>query len=244
MKNIKLIIEYDGTSYFGWQKQPIGNTIQQKVEDALKKVTREEIEVLGSSRTDSGVHARAYVANFKTHSNIPGKNFKAALNSKLPKDIVIMNSEEVEEEFHARYMTKGKTYCYTILNREEPPALERNYVYHVKKKLDIEAMKKACTYFIGKHDFKAFQRPGGTVKTSTRTISDLHIETDKDKIKIYVSADGFLYNMVRLIVGTLLKVGRGKEKPEFIKEVIETGDRKKAGICVPASGLCLEKVFY
>lgn len=244
MRNIKLTIEYDGTSYFGWQKQPIGNTIQQKVEEAIKKVTKEEVEILGSSRTDSGVHAKAYVANFKTNSNIPGKNFKAALNLKLPKDIVIMNSEEVAEDFHARYMTTGKTYCYTILNREEPPALERNYVYHVKKQLDVESMKEACKYFLGKHDFKAFQRPGGTVKTSVRTITDIHIETEGNKIKIYVSADGFLYNMVRLIVGTLLKVGRGKEKPEYIKEVIDSGDRKKAGICVPPTGLCLEKVFY
>ena len=155
-----------------------------------------------------------------------------------------MNSGEVAEDFHARYMTTGKTYCYTILNREEPPALERNYVYHVKKQLDVESMKEACKYFLGKHDFKAFQRPGGTVKTSVRTITDIHIEIEGNKIKIYVSADGFLYNMVRLIVGTLLKVGRGKEKPEYIKEVIDSGDRKKAGICVPPTGLCLEKVFY
>lgn len=244
MRNIKLIIEYDGTNYYGWQRQKIGNTVQQKVEEAISKVTNEEIEVIGSSRTDSGVHARGYVANFKTNARMPAEKFREAINCKLPEDISIIHSEEVTEDFHARYHSEGKTYCYTILNRVQPPALDRNFVYHVRWHLDIEAMKEACKFFEGTHDFKAFQTPGGSVKTSVRTITDLHIETDGDKIKIFVSADGFLYNMVRIIVGTLVMVGSKKITPEDIVEIIESKIRQRAGKCAPAQGLCLEKVFY
>lgn len=244
VRNIKLVIEYDGTRYFGWQRQKIGNTIQQSLEVAIKKVVKEDIEVIGSSRTDSGVHAKAYVANFKTNARMPAEKFREAINCKLPDDIVIIKSEEVNEDFHARYSSTGKTYCYTILNRVHPSALDRLFSYHVRWELDIEAMREACKYFIGTHDFKAFQTPGGSVKTSVRTITDLHIETDDEKIKIFVSADGFLYNMVRIIVGTLINVGSKKVKPEEIEEIISSGVRQKAGKCAPANGLCLEEVFY
>ena len=244
MRNIKLTIEYDGTRYYGWQRQPIGNTIQQEVEKAISKVIKEYVEVIGSSRTDSGVHAKGYVANFKTNVKMPAEKFRDAINCKLPRDIVIIKSEEVDLDFHARYSSKGKTYCYTILNREYPYAIDKDYVYYYRWKLNVEEMKKACKYFLGTHDFKAFQTPGGSVKTSIRTISDLHIETNVDKIKIYISADGFLYNMVRIIVGTLILVGSNKIKEDFVKNIIESGVRQNAGKCAPANGLCLEKVFY
>lgn len=244
MRNIKLTIEYDGTRYYGWQRQPIGNTIQQEVEKAISKVIKEYVEVIGSSRTDSGVHAKGYVANFKTNVKMPAEKFRDAINCKLPRDIVIIKSEEVDLDFHARYSSKGKTYCYTILNREYPCAIDKDYVYYYRWKLNVEEMKKACKYFLGTHDFKAFQTPGGSVKTSIRTIGDLHIETNVDKIKIYISADGFLYNMVRIIVGTLILVGSNKIKEDFVKNIIESGVRQNAGKCAPANGLCLEKVFY
>ena len=244
MRNIKLTIEYDGTRYYGWQRQPTGNTIQQEIEKAISKVTKEEVEIIGSSRTDSGVHAKGYVANFKTEVRMPADKFRDAINCKLPYDIVIVNSEEVPLDFHARYSSRGKTYCYTILNRDYPCAIDKDYVYHHRWKLNVEKMKKACEYFLGTHDFKAFQTPGGSVKTSVRTISDLHIETKGDKINIYVSADGFLYNMVRIIVGTLILVGSDKIEVNFVNDIIESGIRQKAGKCAPAKGLCLEKVFY
>ena len=244
MRNIQLTIEYDGTRYYGWQRQPRGNTIQQEVEKAISKVIKEYVEVIGSSRTDSGVHAKGYVANFKTNVKMPAEKFRDAINCKLPRDIVIIKSEEVDLDFHARYSSKGKTYCYTILNREYPCAIDKDYVYYYRWKLNVEEMKKACKYFLGTHDFKAFQTPGGSVKTSIRTISDLHIETNVDKIKIYISADGFLYNMVRIIVGTLILVGSNKIKEDLVKNIIESGVRQNAGKCAPANGLCLEKVFY
>ena len=244
MRNVKLTIEYDGTNYCGWQKQNNEKTIQEEIEKAIYKAVGEVVEVIGSSRTDAGVHARGMVANFKTNATIPFDKFKYAINDKLPDDIAIIESEEVSEDFHARYDSKGKTYCYSIINRQQKPAIGRNYVYHFKWDLDIEKMREACKHFIGKHDFKAFRSLGSSVKTTERTIEELYIESEGEKINIFITADGFLYNMVRIIVGTLLKVGRGKIPVEDIEKIILLGDRKKAGPCVPAQGLILEKVFY
>lgn len=244
MRNIKLTLEYDGTNYQGWQKQKIGKTIQGTLEKAIWELTKSNIEVIGSSRTDSGVHAKGFIANFKTKSTIPSNKFREALNYRLPEDIVILKSEEVSNDFHSRYSAKGKTYSYSIINREVPLAIYRNYYYNVKKQLNIGAMSEACRYFIGTHDFNAFKSSGGSVKTTIRTITDLHIESNGDIIKIYVTGDGFLYNMVRIIVGTLIMVGNNKIKPNEIKEIIDSKDREKAGICVPANGLVLEEVYY
>lgn len=244
MRNIKLIIEYDGTNYFGWQKQKDKITIQETLEEAISLLTNEKVEVTGSSRTDSGVHAKGFVANFKTNAKIPGDKFRAAINHKLPDDIVIIKSEEVENSFHSRYSSKGKTYSYGIIMREAPPAVYKDYLYHIKKPLNVENMKKSCQYFIGEKDFIGFRSTGSSVQGTIRTIHDLHIEEDRDIIKIYVSGDGFLYNMVRIIVGTLLMVGSNKIPPEEIKNIIDSKDRKRAGICVPARGLTLEEVFY
>ena len=243
MRNIKLTIEYDGTSYGGWQKQKNNRTIQQCIEEAIKLLTGEEVELIGSSRTDAGVHAKGMVANFITNSKIPADKFREAINTKLPDDIGIIKSEEVDKNFHSRYDSKGKTYCYTLVNRYEKVCLGRSYVYQVRDELNYNLMKDAAKYFLGKHDFKAFKTNGSSVKTSVRTISGLELELKGDVLKIFISADGFLYNMVRIIVGTLIEVGKGKIKPEDIESIIRNGDRSKAGPCVPPNGLVLEKVF-
>lgn len=244
MKNIKLVIEYDGAHYGGWQKQNNNKTIQGVLEKAISKATGEEIEVIGSSRTDAGVHAKGMVANFKTNSSIPAERFREAINRNLPDDIAILSSEEVTGEFHSRYSSKGKTYSYTIINRYEKVAIGKDYCCHVKEPLNVENMEEACKYFIGKHDFSAFKTNGSSVKTSVRTVSELYIEKNQENIKIYISADGFLYNMVRIIVGTLVEVGKGKIKVEDIPKIIKSLDRTKAGPCIKANGLVLEKVFY
>ncbi|NRT90369.1 tRNA pseudouridine(38-40) synthase TruA [Clostridium beijerinckii] len=244
MRNIKLIIEFDGSNFCGWQRQPKGRAVQKVIETAIFKATGEEIMINGSSRTDAGVHAREMVANFLTNSSIPGDKFREAINTRLPEDVSIIKSEEVSEDFHARYSSKGKTYSYTIVNRYERLSLGHQYLYHYKYKLDINEMRRACEYFIGRHDFRAFMSPGSSIKTTTRTIQDLYIEQNGDEIKIFITADGFLYNMVRIIVGTLIKIGNGKLEAENIKDIIEEGNRKKAGMCVPPNGLILEKVFY
>ena len=244
MKNIKLIIEFDGSNFCGWQRQPKDRTVQNVIETAIFKATGENIMINGSSRTDAGVHAREMVANFFTNSTIPGDKFREAINSRLPDDVSIIKSEEVDAEFHARYSSKGKTYSYTIVNRYERLSLGNQYLYHCKYKLDVDEMRKACRYFIGKHDFKAFMSPGSSIKTTTRNITELYIEQKNDKIKIFLTADGFLYNMVRIIVGTLIKVGNGRLEAEEIESIIVEGNRKKSGMCVPPNGLILEKVFY
>lgn len=244
MRNIKLTIEYDGSNYLGWQKQKVGTTVQGALEEAIRDLTKEDIETIGSSRTDAGVHAKGFVANFKTNSKIPANKYREAINHKLPEDIIILSSEEVDSDFHSRYNAKGKTYSYCIINRDIPPAINKNYLYHVKKKLNIIAMKEACKYFIGTHDFAAFKSSGSSAKTTVRTITELYIEEKNDIIKIYVTGDGFLYNMVRIIVGTLIMVGNNKIKPEETINIIKSKNRDKAGICVPAKGLVLEKVYY
>lgn len=244
MRNIKLVIEYDGTNYFGWQKQNDKPTIQGKVEEAIRNLTKEDNELIGCSRTDAGVHAASFIACFKTDSTVPSERFREALNYRLPDDIVILKSEEVDEAFHPRYNAKGKTYEYTIYNNLVPSALNRTFAYHYKYPLNIDAMKEACQYFIGTHDFIALRSEGSSVKTTVRTIYDLKIQTDGKFIKISVSGDGFLYNMVRIIVGTLINVGRGKNKPSDIEKIISNKDRKAAGDCVPAKGLKLKEVYY
>jgi tRNA pseudouridine38-40 synthase len=244
MKNIKLIIEFDGSNFSGWQRQPKGRTVQKEIETAIFKATGEVIMINGSSRTDAGVHAREMVANFFTNSTIPGDKFREAINTRLPDDVSIIKSEEVDEDFHARYSSKGKTYSYTIINRYERLSLGYQYLYQCRYNLNVDQMREACTYFIGTHDFKAFMSPGSSIKTTTRTIQELYIEQKGNEIKIFITADGFLYNMVRIIVGTLIKVGNERVNPEEIENIIKEGNRKRAGICVPPNGLILEKVFY
>jgi tRNA pseudouridine38-40 synthase len=244
VKNIKLVMEYDGTNYCGWQRQNNAESIQQKVEEAIQRATGAFSKVIGASRTDAGVHAKEFVCNFFTDSTIPSDNLKMVLNSFLPKDIVIVESKEVDKEFHSRYGSVGKKYIYTVLNASHRPAIERNYVYYFNRHLDIEKMKKASKYFLGTHDFSAFKKKGSSVKTSIRTIKELDIDKSEDYIKFSIIGDGFLYNMVRIIVGTLLEVGVGRFKPEDIVDIINSKDRSRAGKSVSACGLTLEKVFY
>lgn len=244
MRNIKLTIEYDGTNYAGWQRQKNAVTIQQKVEQAIEDVTGKVSEAIGSSRTDAGVHAKGFVCNFLTESKIPADKFKKALNSFLPEDIVILKSEEVEINFHGRFNSLGKTYEYTILTGEQRPAIGRNYMYYFHRKLDIESMRSGSRYILGTHDFSAFKNAGSSVKTSVRTIKELDIVEDGNIIRFIITGDGFLYNMVRIIVGTLLEVGVGRFKPEDVLDILNSKDRSKAGRSVPANGLCLKEVFY
>ncbi|WP_446897979.1 tRNA pseudouridine(38-40) synthase TruA [Clostridium sp. LBM24168] len=244
MKNIKLIVEYDGTNYSGWQKQKNAMTIQEKLEKAIKKSTGELCETIGSSRTDAGVHARGFVCNFLTNSKIPPNNFKMVLNKLLPDDIVVLKSEEVDVSFHSRYDSKGKKYTYTIITGSNRPAIGRNYMYYYYRKLNIEDMKKACKYFIGEHDFSAFKSSGSSIKTSVRKIIEFTIVEKRNLLRFSVVGNGFLYNMVRIMVGTVLEVGAGRFKPEDIEVILASKDRSKAGKPVPPQGLCLEKVFY
>ncbi|SEG07704.1 tRNA pseudouridine38-40 synthase [Caloramator fervidus] len=244
MRNIKLVIEYDGTRYCGWQRQKNGISIQEVIEKAIEKLTKEQVELIGSSRTDAGVHARGQVANFYTNTTIPSDKICYALNSILPQDIAIIESCEVPMDFHSRYNSIGKKYSYTILNRRIASPLLRNFSAHVPQPLDFEAMVKASKYFLGEHDFSAFKSTGSSVKTSIRTIRKLDFTKDGDIIRFEIEANGFLYNMVRIIAGTLIEVGKGKIRAEDIPLIIKSKDRSKAGPTAPAQGLCLEKVYY
>ncbi|KRU28983.1 tRNA pseudouridine synthase A [Clostridium sporogenes] len=246
MKNIKLKLEYDGANYCGWQKQKNEKfiTLQGTLEKAISNITKEKIEVIGASRTDSGVHAKGYICNFFTNTKIPPENLQKVINNNLPPDIVVLSSEEASSEFHSRFCSKGKTYEYTVLNSSQPIAIGRNYIFQFKDKLNIDNMKMASRYFIGAHDFSAFKTKGSSIKTSVRTISKFEINKKGDFIKFIITGDGFLYNMVRIMVGTLIEIGLNKREPEYIKYVIKSKDRTKAGKCVPSSGLCLKEVFY
>jgi len=244
MRNIKLIIEYDGTNYHGWQSQVNARGIQDVMQDALNRLTGDKCRLIGSSRTDAGVHALGQVANFQTSSSIPPERFSYALNSMLPDDIVVKKSEEVDSHFHARYSAKGKKYMYLIYNSPQPSALLRNRAYHVSYPLDFEAMQKASQYFMGTHDFSAFRAAGSGVKTSKRTIFHVSLERKEEIIKFEIAGDGFLYNMVRIIAGTLVEVGAGKISAQSIPEIIGGCDRSKAGKTAPAHGLYLVEVYY
>lgn len=245
MRNIKLVIEYDGKDFNGWQKQPNKLNIQGEIERAIQDITKEEkIELNASGRTDAGVHALGQVANFKTNCNIPVEKFPIAINCKVKKSIVIKSAEEVEERFHSRYNCKQKTYRYIINNYEYGSAIHRNQEYHIPMKLDIEKMKKAIKYFEGEHDFKGFKASGTSSKNSVRKIFATNIEKNGDRIVIELTGSGFLYNMVRIISGTLVDVGLGKINAEDIPEIILSADRQRAGKTLPPQGLYLVKVEY
>ena len=246
MKNYKMIITYDGTRYYGWEHQPTTDmTIQGKLESVLSAMTGTEVEVIGAGRTDAGVHAIGQVANFKTNSKIPIEKIPVALNTKLKKTIRIINAEEVDERFHSRLSCKRKTYRYVINNSEFSSALYRNLECHIPQKLNIEKMQEAAKYFEGEHDFKAFKASGTSSKSSVRTIYEAKVYKREDtRICIELTGNGFLYNMVRIISGTLLDVGLGKIKPEDITKIINEGKRENAGKTLPPYGLFLVKVEY
>lgn len=228
----------------GWQKQPTKLNIQGEIERAIEIITGEQVDLTASGRTDAGVHAFAQVANFKTNSTLPIEKFAVAINSKLKKSIRIQKAEEVEERFHSRYNCKQKTYRYIINNGEQGSAIYRNLEYYVPVKLNVKEMKKAIKYFEGEHDFKGFKASGTSSKSSVRTIYKTNIIEDGERIKIELTGNGFLYNMVRIISGTLVDVGLGKIKPEEIASIIESKDRTKAGKTLPPYALYLVKVEY
>ena len=228
----------------GWQKQPNKLNIQGEIEKVIQGITGEEVELNASGRTDAGVHALGQVANFKTNSSIPIEKIPIALNTYLKKSIRIQNAEEVDETFHSRYNCKEKTYRYIINNSEYGTAIYRNMEYNFPQKLDIRAMQKAVKYFEGEHDFKAFKASGTSAKSSIRTIYKADVKKEGDRVYIELTGNGFLYNMVRIISGTLLEVGIGKIKPEEIPEIIESKNREKAGKTLPSQGLYLMEVKY
>ena len=245
MRNIKLTIEYDGKDFNGWQKQPNKLNIQGTIEQAIQSITGEEnIELNASGRTDAGVHALGQVANFKTESQIPIEKFSIAINSKLKKSIVIKNAEEVDEKFHSRLSCKRKTYRYVINNSLEGTAIYRNLETHIPQKLDVDKMQQAVKYFEGEHDFKAFKASGTSSKSSVRTIYEANVYKENNRIFIELTGNGFLYNMVRIIAGTLVEVGMGKIEAEKIQDIIESGKRENAGKTLPPNGLYLLEVKY
>ena len=245
MRNIKLTIEYDGSGFNGWQKQPSKLNIQGEIERAIFNVTGETVELYASGRTDAGVHALGQVANFKTNTKIPIEKIAIALNSQLKKSIIIKKAEEVDENFHSRYKCKRKTYRYIINNSIPGSAIYRGLEYHMPIKLDVNKMKEAIKYFEGEHDFKAFKSSGTSSKSSVRTIYEAKVyKQDDNKIFIELTGNGFLYNMVRIISGTLLDVGLGKINPKDIKEIINKGERQNAGKTLPPQGLYLVSVEY
>lgn len=244
MRNIRLVIEYDGKEFNGWQKQTNKLNIQGEIERAIKEITGEDVDLIGSGRTDAGVHALGQVANFKTSSNIPIEKISIALNTKLKRSIRILSAQEVEENFHSRYNCKKKTYRYVINNSENGTAIYRNLEYNFSQKLDMEKMQEAAQYFIGEHDFKGFKASGTSAKSSVRTIYKAEVYKENEKIIIELTGNGFLYNMVRIISGTLIEVGMEKIKPGEITEIIKSGDRQQAGKTLPPQGLYLVKVEY
>jgi len=245
MRNIKLVIEYDGKDFNGWQKQPNKLNIQGTIEQAIKQITGEEVELMASGRTDSGVHAIGQVANFKTNSNLPTEKFPIAINSNIKKSIIIKSAEEVDERFHSRLTCKRKTYRYIINNSKYGTAIYRNLETHIPIKLDVEKMKKAIKYFEGEHDFKAFKASGTSSKSSIRTIYKAEVcEKEDERIWIELTGNGFLYNMVRIISGTLVDVGLGKILVEDVPKIIESRKRENAGKTLPPQGLYLVNVEY
>jgi tRNA pseudouridine38-40 synthase len=244
MRNIKLIIQYDGTHYAGWQCQKNAKTVQESIEAILKKITGVKVNLTGSGRTDSGVHAKGQVANFKTRSNLPLKNMQMALNSILPRDIVVSGIEEADLRFSAQHSAKSKLYRYTIANGDFVDPFVRRFAAKCFYKLDIGAMKRAASFLRGRHDFKSFQTKDGEEKDAVRTIKKITIEKDGYLVYIDIEANGFLYNMARNIVGTLIEVARGKMAEDSVKDIILKKDRRFGGPTAPAQGLCLIKVRY
>lgn len=244
MKRIKLVTAYDGTNYHGSQIQNNGETIEGVLKTELSSLLKEDINLIGASRTDAGVHARGNVYVFDTESRIPPEKFTYALNARLPEDIRIQDSCEVPLDFHPRHQDTVKTYEYRVLNRKLPLPEHRLYAHFTYEDLNVVKMNEACKYFLGEHDFASFCAAGSQVESTVREIYDLHVEKAGDLLTISVTGNGFLYNMVRIIAGTLLKVGSGHILPEEIEKIIAGKDRALAGPTAPAKGLTLVKIRY
>ena len=244
MRRIQLIIEYDGTNYAGWQRQENAVAVQQMVEEKLRKLTKEHIIIHGASRTDAGVHAMGQSAHLDTDCSIPADKFSYALNTMLPPDIRIRLSREVPENFHSRFSTKGKRYRYLFQSSPHAGALNRHTHAHIIYPLDDKLMHCEAQSLVGTHDFAAFAASGSEAKSTVRTIYRADISRDGDEVRLIVEGNGFLYNMVRIIAGTLVGVGTGKLEPGAFARAIETGNRLDLGVTAPAHGLTLMEVFY
>ena len=247
MRRIKLTVAYDGTNYCGWQVQPNGITIEEVLNKAICTLTGEEIAVIGASRTDSGVHAMGNIAVFDTGSRIPAERFSYALNQRLPEDIVVTKSEEVSLDWHPRYQNSLKTYEYHILNMKTPVPTKRLYNCFVSFDLDVNRMRQGAQYLLGEHDFAAFCCIRTNAKTTVRTVTDLQIQQNPlkpEEITIRITGNGFLYNMVRIIAGVLIRVGKGFYEPEKVLELLEGRERKKEAVTAPPQGLCLMEIVY
>ena len=243
-KRFMLTVEYDGTDYCGWQRQINGPSVQQELEEALSRLTGENISVTGSSRTDAGVHAMGLRAHFDSATRIPAEKIAFALNTMLPPDIRIRESGAAPEGFHARYSARGKVYRYSFFNSRHDCAIGRQYAAHVPLEMDVSLMDEEAQSLVGTHDFAAFAASGSVVKSTVRTIYRVQVKRNGDHVTLFVLGDGFLYNMVRIIAGTLMEVGTGKREPGAIRAAIETGDRLALGQTAPAKGLTLMRVLY
>ena len=245
MKHLLLTITYDGTGFHGWQRQPGQRTVQGELERVLSILCRDEITIAGASRTDAGVHAYGQRAGFSGEFGIPVEKIAYAANRLMDKDVRILEVVEVSEEFHPRFDAKGKTYLYKIRNCQEPDVMLRNFHYHVEKPLDIAAMQEAATYLVGEQDFRSFLAAGGKEpETTIRRITRAECYLEDADIVFEVTGSGFLYNMVRIITGTLVEIGLGKRAPAEMKTIIESRDRRRAGHTAPPQGLYLKEVYY
>lgn len=245
MRNIKITIAYDGSRYNGWQKQDnTDNTIQGKLEQLLSRMTGEIVEIHGSGRTDAGVHALGQVFHFHTECKMTVGEVMAYMTEYLPLDIAVLKVEDVPERFHSRLNVKWKTYCYHIWNGPIPNVFERKFSYHIPEKLDVDKMKEAASYLIGKHDFKSFCSNKRMKKSTVRILESIQFEQDGDMILIRYTGNGFLYNMVRILTGTLIEVGRGERKPDEMQAILDSRNREAAGFTALAQGLFMEGVEY
>jgi tRNA pseudouridine38-40 synthase len=244
MRTIKLIIEYDGTNYAGWQVQPNGLAVQQVLEEALARMLGAPARLHSSGRTDAGVHARGMVAAFRTERELPLSAFSDGLNTLLPTDVVVKDAAEAPPEFNPRYDALGKHYRYTIYNGQRRSPLVRFYAWHLRGKLDMGAMREAAGHFVGEHDFASFRTTGCAARTTVRRIDSMDIVRNGDSIHIDVRGSGFLRNMVRIMVGTLVEIGLGKRSPGMIAAILAGEAGASAGATAPAHGLCLMEVVY
>ena len=245
MRNFKIILQYEGTRYQGWQRQEsTQNTIQGKLERLLTRLSGTEVEIQASGRTDAGVHAYGQVANFHMDTELSAQELMEKINEYLPEDIGVIAIEEVPERFHSRLNAKGKTYRYRVLNSAVPHIFDRRYVYVCPEKLDVEAMRRAAGFLCGTHDFAAFTSAKRSRKSTVRSVDSIEIERMGDEIWFTFSGNGFLFHMVRILMGTLLEVGNGKRRPEEMTELLQSGKRQAAGPLVPACGLALMEVRY
>ncbi len=242
IKKVLLRVAYDGTAYHGWQRQQNGITVQEVLEKSLTELLREEIRVMGASRTDAGVHALCNIAVFETSTRIPAEKISYALNQKLPEDIRIVESCEVSPEFDLRSCHTQKTYEYRVVNAAFPNPVKRLYALYTYFKCDVGLMNEAAQYLIGEHDFRAFCTVGAQVESTVRTVTDICVSREGEEIILSVSGNGFLYNMVRIMAGTLLEVGYGRIAPAKVAEILKSCDRKNAGPTAPAKGLCLVRL--